>query len=396
MREGGRTPVSLIMDALKKAQQIQTRENSEIPFFNPSPIRKQSFRKRKWLGFGILIIALLTISFLLKETVSLPKKEPVSPGPNISSAPPKMEAEPVGFELWVDRLYPPSEDSLRDESLKGESHPARVESGSSQEKKEEIRISLKPREEYELTQISSTPQNLFLKEKEADIQSSPDKGPIPLSSPEPQKFPQTIEIREEKEKHRSPDPAAIHQFNLGVISYRKGEVEKAIEAYRKAISLNPNYAEAYNNLGVIYQEIGNREGALEWFQKAIEVNPQYEKGWSNLGLLYLLMGDLKKAEESFQKILMMNPHHLESLLHLGTVRKRERLWEKALESYQKALSLDPFHGETHYHLGLLYEEMGRTDLALPHYQAFINLSGSTYPELALKVRRHLSRTLGKK
>ncbi len=379
------------MDALKKAQQLRIQENPEIPFFNHPPARKQSIRKRKWVGFGITLVALFTISLLLKETISLPKKESIHPVLEGSSNPTKMEPEPVAFVSSIEQAYLPSEDTKRDRLHKVESYPIRVETKSSPEKKEEIQIALKSREEYELTQLSSSPQNISLREKETDLPSSPVKESVNLSPTETKKFPPVIEVREEKEKQRGLDPEALHQFNLGVIFYRRGEIEKAIEAYRKAITLNPNYAEAYNNLGIIHQEMGNMEGAMECYQKAIEINPQYEKGWNNLGLLHFLKGDLKKAEDSFQKILMMNPSHLESYLHLGMVWKREGQWEKAIESFKKALSLNPLHGETHYHLGLLYEEMGRVELALHHYQNFIHLSASTYPELSLKVRRHLSR-----
>lgn len=381
--------MSLIMDALKKAQQLRAQENPEIPFFNPSPIRKQPFRKRKWVWFGVTLVGLFTISFLLKETVSLPKKESTPPVSKISSVPPKIEVESAGFVSSIHQVSSSSEDSVKDRPLKVESQPLRVESKPSQEKKEEIQIALKPREEHEFSQISSSHQNPSL--KESNIQSSPVKESISHSSAEEEKSPTRIEVREESDKRGGLDPEALRQFNLGVMFYRRGEIEKAIEAYRKSIRLNPNYEEAYNNLGIIYQEMGNIEGALECYQKAIEINPQYEKGWTNLGLLYILKGDLKKAEESFQKILIMNPSHLESYMHLGMVWKREGQWQKAIESYKKALSLNPLHGETHYHLGLLYEEMGRMDLALPHYQRFIHLSASTYPELALKVKRHLSR-----
>ena len=41
---------------------------------------------------------------------------------------------------------------------------------------------------------------------------------------------------------------------MGIILKRNGRVEEAIDSYKKAISLKPDYVQAYNNLGVIYKD----------------------------------------------------------------------------------------------------------------------------------------------
>lgn len=59
----------------------------------------------------------------------------------------------------------------------------------------------------------------------------------------------------------------------GISFGESGEYEKAIEAYNKAIELNPNDAEAYFWRGRAYIDLERYERAIEDFDKAIELNP---------------------------------------------------------------------------------------------------------------------------
>jgi tetratricopeptide (TPR) repeat protein len=50
-------------------------------------------------------------------------------------------------------------------------------------------------------------------------------------------------------------------------------INKAIEAYNKALALKPNYAEALNNKGNACHELGKLEDAIEAYNKALSLNP---------------------------------------------------------------------------------------------------------------------------
>jgi glycosyltransferase involved in cell wall biosynthesis len=66
------------------------------------------------------------------------------------------------------------------------------------------------------------------------------------------------------------------QSNLGIIYSKKGEYNKAIRKFEKAINLNPNFASAYFNLGVVYKTKGKYNKAKEFFNKATNLNPDYK------------------------------------------------------------------------------------------------------------------------
>jgi tetratricopeptide (TPR) repeat protein len=56
---------------------------------------------------------------------------------------------------------------------------------------------------------------------------------------------------------------------MGNALKEQGKLEEAIEAYNKALSIKPDYAEAYNNMGNALKEQGKLEEAIEAYNKAL-------------------------------------------------------------------------------------------------------------------------------
>ena len=65
-------------------------------------------------------------------------------------------------------------------------------------------------------------------------------------------------------------PTALLVWNiLGASKAKIGKFDEAIEAYKKAISLKPDYAEAYNNMGSGLKDQGKFDEAIDAYKKAI-------------------------------------------------------------------------------------------------------------------------------
>ena len=61
-----------------------------------------------------------------------------------------------------------------------------------------------------------------------------------------------------------------------------GKLEEAIEAYNKALTIKPEYAEAYNNMGFALQDQGKLEEALKAYKKSLGIKPEYADAARNL------------------------------------------------------------------------------------------------------------------
>jgi len=91
-------------------------------------------------------------------------------------------------------------------------------------------------------------------------------------------------------------------FNMMGIMY--GDVSNndyALHAYRQAIEINPDFAEAYNNIGYTHQGLNKPDVAIPFYEKAIEIKTDYAGAYYNMGTAYQDLGDQAKAAEYFEK-----------------------------------------------------------------------------------------------
>jgi len=71
--------------------------------------------------------------------------------------------------------------------------------------------------------------------------------------------------------------------------------DEAIAEYKKAVEINPEYAEAHFNLGLSYYRKGMYDEAIAAFNRAIEINPEYTKAHNNVAILYYHKGEYSLA-----------------------------------------------------------------------------------------------------
>jgi tetratricopeptide (TPR) repeat protein len=117
-------------------------------------------------------------------------------------------------------------------------------------------------------------------------------------------------------------------------------IEKAIEAYRKAVELNPGAAGALVNLGTIYYRQRQYEEAEQHYQRAIEVDANYPLAHYNLGNLHDEQGDLTRAEKHYAKALELNPNYADAHFNLALLSERRGDFLKAVRHWKSYLKLD--------------------------------------------------------
>lgn len=141
------------------------------------------------------------------------------------------------------------------------------------------------------------------------------------------------------EAPRSENRSAQEHYERGCALEESAPAE-AREAYRKAVELDPRFADAHVNLGRLLHETGDINGALGHYRAALAVRPDDATAAFNVGVALEDLGSLPDA----------------------------------IEAYRRALGSDPNNADAHYNLARLLEQTGRPDEAVRHLLIYRRLT----------------------
>ena len=162
-------------------------------------------------------------------------------------------------------------------------------------------------------------------------------------------------------------------FQQGNFLMTLRQIDKAIEAYSRAIELNPNYAYAYNNRGIAYGQKGEFDRAIADFDKAIEISSRYAEAYSNRGVAYSGKGEFDRAIEDYNTAIELNPNYADAYNNRGSTYRSQGEFDHAIVNYAKAIALKPKYVEAYYNRGATYGEKGDVDCAVEDYTKAIAL-----------------------
>jgi tetratricopeptide (TPR) repeat protein len=175
---------------------------------------------------------------------------------------------------------------------------------------------------------------------------------------DPAELSRLLEFRpkENPKAERDQRQAAEHWFQRGLDLEATGApVTEIIEAYEKAIELDPGSAGALVNLGTIYFNTRDFTMAERYYTLATETDPDYALAHFDLGNLCDECGDRGRA----------------------------------LEHYLAALRISPSYADAHYNIALLYQGARQNMKAVRHWMAYLKLDPSS--EWAGIARRELEK-----
>ena len=130
-------------------------------------------------------------------------------------------------------------------------------------------------------------------------------------------------------------------YELGVAYANLGRFNEAIDAYRKAISIDPEYARAWYNLGITYGELSRHNEAIDAYRKAISIDPEDADTWYNLGYDYRELGRHNEAIDAFRQAIRIDPEDAKAWYNLGADYYLSGNRTAALEVVQTLRQLDP-------------------------------------------------------
>jgi tetratricopeptide (TPR) repeat protein len=156
----------------------------------------------------------------------------------------------------------------------------------------------------------------------------------------------------------------------------EGEPDRAIEKYRKALSLNPNNVMAHQGLGfLLYYAKNQLAQALEESQTAVRLDPRNAFAQHDLGRELEECGDLSNAVIHLAEAVRLLPNGFSRqynvvTLHFALAEARYRLgqYDQSMAGLETVLRYEPRHAEANYLMALAKAWLGETETSLPYYQ----------------------------
>ncbi len=104
---------------------------------------------------------------------------------------------------------------------------------------------------------------------------------------------------------RSPEAFNELGYALQVLN----DSRQSIDAFKQAIQLRPNYANALNNLGTAYRKVGLLDEARDSFQRAIQADPTVAEAFVNLGIALTDICELDMASVCYERAIALRPSY---------------------------------------------------------------------------------------
>ncbi len=157
------------------------------------------------------------------------------------------------------------------------------------------------------------------------------------------------------------------------------EMSQAATTAQKAVQLSPNWVASWENLGVIYQGLsgvatGADQAAINAFKKAIDLEPTNPLLYLQLGRVYFARHELALAEEQFKKAASLKLDFLEPQIFLGLVKEQQGDLGMAIQKLASLENRFPLNIEVAFQLGRLYFNQGKNQEAISQFSRVLLLN----------------------
>lgn len=162
--------------------------------------------------------------------------------------------------------------------------------------------------------------------------------------------------------------------------YLKDEDNLAVEAFQQALKLDPELAEAHFRLGLTYDALAQEQEAEEAYKKAVEAYKKYlsingnsddAEAHYNLGQTYAGLHLYSEAVREYRQATRLKPEDAAIHYDLGQALMRLAQYDEASRAFEKSLELDPENYRAEDELAEAREGVQRIRTGKKHQEALL-------------------------
>jgi len=149
-------------------------------------------------------------------------------------------------------------------------------------------------------------------------------------------------------------------YNDGVYHFCKGEYDRAVRSYRKAVERNQMDHKAWNNLGLAEYKMGNEKEALVCFNRALSIRPEDTYAMLNKAGLTVAQGRYAEALMMIERAILMDPRDPYAYNIKGTALMKSQRYGEAVKAFEEAVGIDPHFRHAKSNLKRAVREFSRS------------------------------------
>lgn len=170
------------------------------------------------------------------------------------------------------------------------------------------------------------------------------------------------------------------------------QYDSAYIAYKQALTLNPEYAEAMVGYGQTLVTRNEKDSALRMYDRALEIKPDLAEANYRKGLIWYEQKNYNEAITMLTPVLIDNPHYYDAMLLMGDCYYAINNFVDALAWYENAYQNGGIRGsQLCYIMGYLYENKQDTQRAIELYKEALSYDG--YPDTVADLYKRLGQLI---
>lgn len=161
--------------------------------------------------------------------------------------------------------------------------------------------------------------------------------------------------------------------SLGVACAMAGRHQEALDAYERALRVDPRQPSAKANIGRAFSKLGRYEESVAAYREALEQNPGDTQVRYSLGIVLERMNRIGEALDCYRDVCRREPGHMLAWLGVGICLQRQGDFQAATEAYRKVLTRDKKNVDARCNLAACLERLGRPGEAIVEYSAVLRM-----------------------
>jgi tetratricopeptide (TPR) repeat protein len=165
------------------------------------------------------------------------------------------------------------------------------------------------------------------------------------------------------ERHAPPAPASWH-LSLAQALTRAGKLDEAARSFRTGLDAAPSELAGWLGFARALHGIGDLRGAIEAWQKAISIDPTNWKAFNDMGSAWMEMREWDRAEEAFSRAETLDSGQSIVQVNRATLIQRRGRADEAMQAFASCVEQHPEYAAAHAGFGFALRDLGRFDEAV--------------------------------